>query len=59
MLQQLNLCEVVAFCIQVTLSLQTLTLCALKVLENGSGEDLAVFYRSVISYCVKKGVEVK
>lgn len=58
-LQQLNLCEVVAFCIQVTLSLQTLTLCALKVLENGSGEDLAVFCRSVISYCGKKGVEVK
>ena len=51
--------EVVAFCIQVTLSLQTLTLCALKVLENGSGEDLAVFCRSVISYCGKKGVEVK
>ena len=58
-LQQLSLCEVVAFCIQVTLSLQTLTLCALKVLESGSGEDLAVFCRSVISYCGKKGVEVK
>ena len=31
----------------------------LKVLESGSGEDLAVFCRSVISYCGKKGVEVK
>ena len=31
----------------------------LKVFENGSGEDLAVFCRSVISYCGKKGVEVK
>ena len=33
--------------------------CPLKVFENGSGEDLAVFCRSVISYCGKRGVEVK
>jgi len=30
-----------------------------EVLENGSGEDLAVFCRSVISYCGKKGVEAE
>ena len=29
-----------------------------EVLEKGSGEDLAVFCRSVISYCEKRGVEV-
>ena len=33
--------------------------CVFEVLERGSGgEDLAVFCRSVISYCSKRGVEV-
>ena len=33
--------------------------CVFEVLEKGSGgEDLAVFCRSVISYCTKRGAEV-